>query len=204
MQNKLDSVSYAIGMDIGVNLKSQSIDVAPAALAKGIIDYLSGNGTILTDEVKTRIINEFQTEHTQRQMEMEALRAQRNIEEGRAFLEENKTKEGVRVTESGLQYKIIREGTGLRPTAASSVTVHYEGKLIDGTIFDSSYQRDETITFPLSGVIPGWTEGLQLLKEGGEAILYIPSELGYGERGAGQVIPGNATLIFKVELFKVE
>jgi len=135
---------------------------------------------------------------------MAAQKANDNIKAGQEFLANNAKKPGVKVTASGLQYEIITEGTGKTPSPTSKVTVHYEGKLVDGTIFDSSYKRGETISFPLNGVIQGWQEGLQLLKEGGKAMLYIPSNLGYGEKGAGNIIPGNSTLIFTVELFKVE
>ncbi|EDY22209.1 peptidylprolyl isomerase FKBP-type [Chthoniobacter flavus Ellin428] len=127
------------------------------------------------------------------------------LEKGKAFLKENATKEGVKTTPSGLEYKIVKEGTGKSPAAADTVLVHYRGTLLDGTEFDSSYKRNEPISFPLNRVIPGWTEGLQLLKEGGKAILYIPSNLAYGERGTpGGPIGPNETLIFEVELLKVQ
>ena len=129
--------------------------------------------------------------------------AETPLEKGEKFLAENKSKEGVKTTESGLQYKITKEGEGKSPKATDSVLVHYEGKLLDGTVFDSSIKRKEPISFPLNRVIPGWTEGLQLLKEGGKAILYIPSKLAYGSRGAGGAIGPDETLIFEVELIKV-
>lgn len=130
--------------------------------------------------------------------------AQSALEKGEKFLAENKSKEGVKTTASGLQYKITKEGTGKQPAATDSVLVHYEGKLLDGTVFDSSIKRNEPISFPLNRVIPGWTEGLQLVKEGGKAILYIPSKLAYGSRGAGGAIGPDETLIFEVELLKVQ
>jgi len=204
LATKKDSVSYAIGMDIAVNLNSQNIEVNPEIMAKGLIDLLKEKKMMLTTEEKVKLIEDFQVEHTKRQEEIAAKKAEENIKAGQEFLENNKKRAGVKVTESGLQYEIITEGTGKSPTATSKVTVHYEGKLVDGKIFDSSYERGETITFPLNGVIQGWQEGLQLMKEGGKAMLYIPSNLGYGERGAGNIIPGNSTLIFTVELFKVE
>jgi len=125
-------------------------------------------------------------------------------EKGAAFLKENASKEGVKTTASGLQYKIVKEGTGKSPAATDKVLVHYRGTLLDGTEFDSSYKRNEPIAFPLNRVIAGWTEGLQLVKEGGKAILYIPSKLAYGSRGAGGAIGPDETLIFEVELLKVQ
>src|SRR3954453_17824452 len=130
--------------------------------------------------------------------------AETPLEKGEKFLAENKSKEGVKTTASGLQYKITKEGTGKSPAATDRVLVHYEGKTIDGKIFDSSIKRGEPIAFPLNGVIPGWTEGLQLIKEGGKAILYIPSKLAYGSRGAGGAIGPDETLIFEVELIKIQ
>ena len=130
--------------------------------------------------------------------------AETPLEKGERFLAENKGKEGVKTTASGLQYKIVKEGTGKSPAATDTVLVHYEGKLLDGTVFDSSIKRGEPISFPLNRVIPGWTEGLQLVKEGGKAILYIPSKLAYGSSGAGGAIGPNETLIFEVELIKIK
>ena len=125
------------------------------------------------------------------------------MEAGKKFLEENAKKEGIKSTPSGLQYEVLREGTGPKPGASSTVEVHYEGRLINGKVFDSSYQRNETISFPLNRVIPGWTEGLQLMPTGAKYRLYIPSELGYGARGAGADIPPNAALVFDVELISI-
>ena len=204
LTTRTDSISYAIGMDIAINLKSQNIEVSPEILAKGLIDNLTSKNLLLTEEQKVKVIEVFQQEHSKKQEEMAAQKASESIKTGQDFLANNAKKPGVKVTASGLQYEIVTVGTGKTPSPTSKVTVHYEGKLVDGTIFDSSYKRGETISFPLNGVIQGWQEGLQLLKEGGKAILYIPSNLGYGEKGAGNIIPGNATLIFTVELFKVE
>jgi FKBP-type peptidyl-prolyl cis-trans isomerase len=130
--------------------------------------------------------------------------AETPLEKGEKFLAENKSKEGVKTTASGLQYKVNKEGTGKSPAATDNVLVHYEGKLLDGTVFDSSIKRGEPISFPLNRVIPGWTEGLQLMKEGGKSTLYIPSKLAYGASGAGGAIGPNETLIFEVELIKVK
>ena len=204
LTTKKDSVSYAIGMDIAVNLKSQNIDVSPEILAKGLMDNLLSKNLMLTEEQKTKVIEAFQQEHSKKQEEMATQKANENIKAGQDFLAKNAKKPGVKTTASGLQYEVITEGTGKTPASTSKVTVHYEGTLVDGTVFDSSYKRGETISFPLNGVIQGWQEGLQLMKEGGKVKLYIPSNLGYGEKGAGNIIPGNSTLIFTVELFKVE
>jgi FKBP-type peptidyl-prolyl cis-trans isomerase len=130
--------------------------------------------------------------------------AQSNLELGQAFLKQNATQPGVKTTPSGLQYKVIAEGHGKKPKATDTVLVHYRGTTIDGQEFDSSYKRNEPISFPLNGVIPGWTEGVQLMKEGGKIQLFIPSNLAYGSRGAGGVIPPDATLVFDIELLKVQ
>jgi FKBP-type peptidyl-prolyl cis-trans isomerase len=127
-----------------------------------------------------------------------------NLEKGQAFLKENASKPGVKTTPSGLQYKVITEGHGKKPKATDTVLVHYRGTMIDGQEFDSSYKRNEPISFPLNGVIPGWTEGVQLMKEGGKIQLFIPSNLAYGSRGAGGVIPPDSTLVFDIELLKVQ
>lgn len=204
LKTKQDSISYAIGMDIGMNISQQNIDLIPEIMAKGLIHQITGNNILLSEEVKFQIINDFQAAHMQKMQEEAKQQAEENKEAGIKFLEANKKEEGVKVTESGLQYRILEEGSGQKPSASSTVTVHYEGKLIDGTVFDSSYQRGEPISFPLSGVIAGWTEGLQLMKVGGKAELFIPYTLGYGEQGAGNIIPGYATLIFTVELLEIE
>jgi len=130
--------------------------------------------------------------------------ASSNLAKGQAFLKENATKPGVKTTPSGLQYLVLEEGKGKSPKATDTVLVHYKGNLLDGTEFDSSYKRNEPISFPLNGVIPGWTEGVQLMKEGGKIRLFIPSNLAYGSRGAGGVIPPDSTLIFDIELLKVQ
>jgi FKBP-type peptidyl-prolyl cis-trans isomerase len=137
------------------------------------------------------------------EQEKAAADAIENIEKGAAFLEENGKEEGVITTESGLQYKVVTQGDGAMPSDTSNVTVHYEGKLIDGTVFDSSYENGDPVSFALNSVIPGWTEGVQLMSEGSTYMFYLPSQLGYGERGAGPTIPGNSVLIFKVELISV-
>lgn len=203
LTNKTDTISYIIGSDVAGNLSANSIDVNPEAFNAGFMAKTNGQDTIFTPEEVQKILADFQQELQQKQQDQMNQESTLNKVKGQNFLEENKKKEGVKVTASGLQYKVIQEGTGRKPLATSTVTVHYEGKLIDGTIFDSSYQRGETISFPLNQVIPGWTEGLQLMSEGSIYELYIPSELGYGDRSIPG-IPAGSCLIFKVELFSFQ
>jgi FKBP-type peptidyl-prolyl cis-trans isomerase FkpA/FKBP-type peptidyl-prolyl cis-trans isomerase FklB len=194
----MDSVSYALGYQNGLFLSDEGVeDLETSTYLSGFLTALQDSSAKLSDSEMAIIINDFRNELRNKVVDA-------NKSEGQDFLAENLQKEGVMETESGLQYKVIEEGSGARPTASSTVKVNYEGKLIDGTIFDSSYQRGEPIEFPLNRVIKGWTEGLQLMREGATYELYIPSELGYGNQGAGQVIQPGATLIFKVELLEVK
>jgi len=193
-----DSISFALGYQNGDFLANEgATDFEYDAYIAGFINGIEQN-EVLDQATRNALINDFRIELTTMQKE-------KNKAEGEAFLAENKTKDGVIETESGLQYKVIEEGTGESPTAESTVEVHYEGTLIDGTKFDSSYDRGETIEFPLNGVIRGWTEGVQLMKEGATYMFYIPSDLGYGAnpRPGGPIKP-NSTLIFKVELVSVK
>jgi FKBP-type peptidyl-prolyl cis-trans isomerase FklB len=204
LKSNIDTLSYVIGSKIGVDLKPMNIDINPYALARGFMDANKTNKALLIKENEiTRILTDFETELNIKLNEERIKKAEINLKEGADFLEKNKSQAGVIVTPTGLQYKIITEGAGKTPNPNDSVTVHYWGKLLDGTVFDNTYQRGEPVTFVLTSVIPGWIEGMQLMKEGGKAELYIPSELGYGERGAGNIIPGNAMLIFQLELLKV-
>ncbi|HOY30849.1 MAG TPA: FKBP-type peptidyl-prolyl cis-trans isomerase [Bacteroidales bacterium] len=203
-----DSVAYVIGANIGENLKkniaSDSLDLPSAALVQGFKDALEGLDTVtFSKEDKQNIMMQFQKDMQQKQAEKMAQAAGPNKQAGMQFLEENKKQPGITQTQSGLQYKVVKEGSGKMPKATDRVTVNYEGKLIDGTIFDSSFERKKPETFAVNAVIPGWTEGLQLMKEGGSYELYIPSDLAYGDQG-NQSIPGGSTLIFKVDLLKVE
>lgn len=204
MKTQKEKMSYIIGFDVGKNMladfKQRGIEVDNALLLNGLKDALSEKESAISEEETQKATLEFQQMLTEKQNE--ASTAARKA--GEDFLAENAKKEGIKVTTSGLQYKIIAEGTGKSPQPTNTVVVHYRGKLIDGTVFDESYKRGEPATFPLNQVIKGWTEGLQLLKEGGKAELYIPAELGYGDRGAGQLIPPGAALIFEVELIKVQ
>ena len=200
LKNQKDKVSYIIGMDIGNNLKKQSIDVDPNILAKGVKDALSGAKSLLTEKEIQETMGAFQKEMMVKKEEV----GKQNKKEGETFLAENKKKEGVKTSPSGLQYKVIKAGSGKKPKSIDTVTVHYRGTLINGTEFDSSYKRGQSVSFQVSGVIPGWTEALQLMEEGAKWQLFIPSNLAYGERGAGGAIGPNATLIFEVELVSIQ
>ncbi len=200
LKSQKDKVSYIVGLDIGTNLKKQSIDIDTAILAKGLKDALSGTKPLLTDQEIQETMVAFQKEMMAKQAEV----GKKNKAEGEAFLSENKKKEGVKTLPSGLQYKVMKAGTGKKPTSTDTVTTHYRGTLINGTEFDSSYKRGQPVSFPVSGVIPGWTEALQLMEVGAKWQLFVPSNLAYGEKGAGNVIGPNATLIFEVELLSIQ
>lgn len=200
----MDKVSYSIGLNIGKDFKAQDIEVDPDLLARGIKDALSDAEPLLTDAEIEEAIGAFQQERMAEAEAMAKELGEKNRKEGDAFLQENAKKEGIVTLPSGLQYQVIEEGSGKSPEPGDQVTVHYRGTLVDGTVFDSSYDRGEPVTFPVEGVIPGWTEALQLMKEGAKWKLFIPPSLGYGEQGAGQAIGPNATLIFDVELIAVQ
>jgi FKBP-type peptidyl-prolyl cis-trans isomerase FklB len=203
LKTQKDKLSYAIGMDMGGSLKRNSIDVDIDALVKGLKDALAGGKMMMTEQEQRETLMAFQKEFQAKQQEKMKALAEKNKKEGEAFLAENKKKQGIKILPSGLQYKIITEGKGASPKETDTVTVNYRGTLIDGTEFDSSYKRNEPATFPVKGVIKGWTEAIQLMKEGAKWQLFIPSDLAYGERGAGGTIGPNATLIFEVELLKI-
>jgi len=199
-----EKLSYSIGMDIGGKLKQQSLDVDTELLAQGLKDSYVGGKTILTEDEARQAFKEFQQKQMAKQAEAMRVQGEKNKADGERFLAENAKKEGVKTLPSGLQYKEITPGKGKSPKATDTVTTNYRGTLIDGTEFDSSYKRGQPATFPVSGVIPGWTEALQLMKEGAKWELYLPSSLAYGERGAGKEIGPNAALIFEVELISVK
>jgi FKBP-type peptidyl-prolyl cis-trans isomerase FklB len=167
-------------------------------------DGFSGGKPLLTEQEVQETVATFQKEMMAKQEELAKKLGEKNKEEGEAFLAENKKKEGVKVLPSGLQYKVVKAGTGGKPKLTDTVTTHYRGTLIDGTEFDSSYRRGQPVSFPVAGVIPGWTEALQLMEEGSKWQLFIPPNLAYGERGAGRDIGPNATLIFEIELISIQ
>jgi FKBP-type peptidyl-prolyl cis-trans isomerase FkpA/FKBP-type peptidyl-prolyl cis-trans isomerase FklB len=197
-------LSYTIGMDIGQSLAGQDMPLDIDILMQGLRDSYLGDETLLTQEEARSEREQFIQQRQQRLAEQRAEEAQVNLEEGQAFLAANADKEGVNVTDSGLQYRVLEQGDGPRPDADDRVTVHYRGKLINGVEFDSSYAREEPATFGLDQVIPGWTEGLQLMREGGRYEFFIPSDLAYGEQGRPGPIGPNSTLIFEVELLEVQ
>lgn len=200
----MDKTSYALGMGIGRQLKDMGADKLNLEdFAQAIKDCVAGKPQ-LGDAEAQQLAQQFFAEQEKEQRAKAAEIGKAKKAEGEAYLAENAKKEGVITTESGLQYMVIKEGTGKSPKATDSVECHYEGFLIDGTVFDSSVQRGQTATFPLGGVIKGWTEGLQLMKEGGKYRFFIPYHLAYGEAGAAGAIPPYAALIFDVELIAVK
>ncbi len=204
LSTQKDKVSYGIGMSVGMNLKRDGIEVDPDLLLKGVKDTLSGGKTLLSEEEYRATLAALQNDLMKKQAEAAKKIAGKNKEEGEAFLAGNKKKDGVVSLPSGLQYKVVKAGDGKSPTAKDTVETHYRGTLIDGTEFDSSYKRGQTATFPVGGVIPGWTEALQKMKVGDKWQLFVPSNLAYGERGAGAQIGPNAALIFEVELIAIK
>ena len=203
MNNDQDKVSYIIGRQIGADFKAQEIDINFDTFSQGIRSSYLGEDSELAEDESARVMATFQADMQAAAAKLQGEMGGANLEEGLAYLEENKKKEGIEITASGLQYLKLETGSGKTPTLTDKVEVHYEGTLIDGTIFDSSIKRNESITFPVNGVIPGWTEALQLMKEGDTWELTIPSEIAYGPQGAGGAIGPNAVLNFKVQLIKV-
>lgn len=196
----MNKLSYALGMIIGRQFREMGVeDFSASDFAQAVSDILQGASTSLSDVEAQREITAFQ----QKQQAREAEKGQEARKAGEAFLKNNASAEGVVVTKSGLQYLVLNEGEGKSPSASDTVLCHYEGRLIDGTVFDSSYRRGTPAEFPLNGVISGWTEGLQLMKEGAKYRFFIPYDLAYGARGAGGSIPPYAALIFDVELINV-
>lgn len=197
VSSEFEKVSYGMGVLLATSMKSQGADSVDARLCSAAIqDVLSNKPTLVQRQEAMALVQNYVTQAME-------LKNTKRKEEGKAFLATNATKEGVKTTASGLQYQVVKEGTGRRPGPTDRVTVHYTGRLIDGTMFDSSVERGQPATFGVNQVISGWTEALQLMTEGSKWVLFIPSELGYGERGAGADIGPHATLIFDVELIKI-
>ncbi len=199
-----DKASYSIGVNLGSQLAQSRDELNFDSIILGIEDAYKGKKLKLNMDEMRKSLTDFQKQHAAREQAKKAAIAENNKKAGEAFLAENKKKKGVKTTKSGLQYKVIKSGKGASPKPTDTVVTHYEGTLINGKVFDSSYKRGKPATFPVNGVIKGWTEALQLMKVGDKWKLYIPSELAYGERGAGKKIGPNSTLIFDIELLDIK
>jgi len=204
LKTEKDKVSYSIGLDIGSTFKKQAMDIDPAQLLRGLQDATTGAKPLLTDEQVKETMTAYSKSMMEKQSTVNKEAAEKNAASGEKFLGENKGKEGVKTTVSGLQYKVLKEGNGPSPKATDIVETHYKGTLLNGTEFDSSYKRNEPASFPVNRVIKGWTEALQMMKVGSKYELWIPPTLGYGEAGAGQDIGPNETLHFEVELLGIK
>jgi len=203
-KTKKEKVSYSIGVNIGKNMKMQGLDIDQGYLTQGIKDGLNNSKTAMSDKDMDETMKSFQQEMSTKMQAKQKIEGDKNKKEGEAFLEANKKKDGVITLPSGLQYKILKEGSGAKPTATQTVKCNYRGTLIDGKEFDSSYKRGEPTEFPVGQVIKGWTEALQLMPVGSKWQLYIPSNLAYGENGGGSMIGPNAVLIFDIELISIK
>jgi FKBP-type peptidyl-prolyl cis-trans isomerase FklB len=203
LKSESAKVSYSIGMDIGNSFKTQSLPIEPALFIQGFQASYAGNKTLITAEQAKDVLMQFQQQVMKERDEKNKMIGAANLKKGQEFLENNKKKEGVVTLPSGLQYQVVKAGSGKSPTLADTVTTHYKGTLVDGTEFDSSYKRNEPATFPVQGVIPGWTEALQRMQPGAQWKLFIPADLAYGERGAGSIIGSHETLIFDLELLSI-
>lgn len=200
----MNKLSYALGLGIGRQLAQMGAeDLNIDDFSQAIKDILTGKEPQVSDQEAQKLVTTFFEEQEAKQRAAAAEKYKDNKEKGEAWLANKAMEEGVVALPSGLLYQVLNEGSGKKPTAADTVECHYEGRLIDGTVFDSSYKRGESATFPLNGVIAGWTEGVQLMSEGAKYRFFIPYQLAYGERGAGQAIPPSAALVFDVELIKV-
>jgi FKBP-type peptidyl-prolyl cis-trans isomerase FklB len=205
LASKMDSVSYSIGMNIGNSLKRDSVTVNPNAFLLGVLDASADSAKrLLSDKDMQAVLQAFQVEMRDRQVANARAAGEKHRLEGEKFLAENAKNSGVITLPSGLQYRVLTEGKGKRPTAKSTVVTNYIGKLLDGTEIDNSYKRGEPVTFPVTGVMKGWAEGLQLMREGSKYEFFFPASLMYGETGAGNVVPPNATTIFQIELISVK
>ena len=203
LNNDFDRASYSVGMSLGQDFKSRDMPMNPELIAKGIRDILEGKETLLSQEEAMAALQKLQELAISRQQEILTEMAETNLAEGQAFLAKNKERSGVITTDSGLQYEILKAGSGAIPKATDNVSVDYLGTFIDGTEFDSSYKRGEPANFSVEGIIPGWTEALLMMKVGAKWKLYVPEMLAYGAQGAPPVIEPNKTLIFEVELREI-
>lgn len=203
LKDQREKASYGVGWNLGSSLRQQFVDVDPDVIMKGFRDGFSGTTPLISEQDMKTAVVELQRQVREAQQTRATQAGEKNKVEGPAFLAANKAKPGVVTLPSGLQYKILKEGTGPKPTATDTVTVNYRGTLLDGTEFDSSYKRGQAATFPVNRVIKGWTEALQLMPVGSKWELYIPADLAYGAAGAGGDIGPNATLIFEVELLSI-
>ena len=204
LKDQKDKASYSIGYDIGETFKKQNFDLNTEAMFTGLKDALAGKEAAMSKEDREKTLQALQKDMMEKQVAASKEAATKNAAEGEKFLAENKKKDGVKTTASGLQYKVLKEGSGPTPKETDTVVTNYRGTLIDGTEFDSSYKRNEPMTFPVNRVIKGWSEALQLMKPGSKYQLFVPAALAYGERGAGREIGPNATLIFDVELLSIK
>jgi len=204
LKNDNDKISYSVGYQVGGDFKRQGIDLDPDLVVKGIRDGLAGTKPLMTPQEMNKTLVDLKKKIVAEEQRQKKEAAGKNLQEGKAFLAENAKKKDVKTLPSGLQYQVIEKGSGDSPKKTDTVTVNYKGTLIDGTEFDSSYKRGKPATFRVDGVIAGWTEALQLMKPGAKWQLFIPSELAYGERGAGSRIGPDSTLIFEVELISVQ
>ena len=202
LKTELDRISYALGTQIGQNFKKQGIEINPEQLMHGLTDVMKNKELVLSQDEIQQVMMSFQERMRAEQQQKQNAGGAINLAEGNSFLEKNKKNKGVIELPSGLQYKVIKKGTGETPTADSKVKTHYRGTLINGTEFDSSYKRNAPAVFPVKGVIKGWTEALQIMKVGAKWELYIPANLAYGQRGRPS-IPSNSTLIFEIELLEI-
>jgi FKBP-type peptidyl-prolyl cis-trans isomerase FklB len=204
LEDEQQKLSYSVGYQVGGDFRRQGLEIDPELVVKGVMDAQAGSVPLMTPGEMRQTLTELRQQATAAANQLREEQAGKNLEEGKAFLAENAEKEGVKTLPSGLQYQVLSEGEGDPPAATDTVTVQYRGTLIDGTEFDSSYGRGEPASFPLDRVIPGWTEGLQLMRPGAKYRLFVPPELAYGERGNGSKIGPNSTLVFEVDLLSVQ
>ena len=203
LDTEVERASYAYGMDVATSMLRSGLVLDVDCFVQGFRDTAEGHSPLLSNQEKMQVMQDYAAKMREAQMAQAEVAAVTNLADGTAFLEANKTAEGVKTTASGLQYIVIEEGTGATPSADSRVKVHYAGTLIDGTQFDSSYDRGQPAEFPVGGVIPAWTEALQLMKVGGKLKIFAPPDIAYRERGAPPVIGPNATLVFEIELVDI-